>query len=83
MTTEADKLRAAQEGDLRIWWIPQVGMDTTFYVSVETREQGEWLQDVLTDYDEFQFENKVKPDYCNVGGMQIFEDGRWQEIEEE
>lgn len=83
MTTEVDKLRAAQEGDLRVWWIPQVGMDRIFYVPVDTRDQGLWLQAILADYDNFQFENKIKPDYCNVGGLEVFEDGEWCEAEDE
>lgn len=33
--------------------------------------------DVLAEYDLFQFENKVKPDYSNMGGLLMFEDGEW------
>ena len=28
---------------------------------------------VLADYDLFQFKHKVKPDYCNAGGLRRFE----------
>ena len=28
---------------------------------------------VLADYDAFQYENKIKPDYSNVGGLQMFD----------
>ena len=67
---------AADEGDLRVWWVPQVPMEA-FYVPVETLAQAKWLLQVLADYDAFQLENNVKPDYCNVGGLQVLEDGIW------
>ena len=62
---------------LRVWWIPQVPM-TTFYVEVDSVSEGVKIMDVLADYDRFQFENKVKPDYCNAGGLQ-----QWNEEEQE
>lgn len=66
----------------RVFWIPQVPMQA-FEVFVETPEQGLWLCDVLADYDAFQYENNVKPDYSNVGGVQVFEDGEWVDYEPE
>jgi len=68
--------------DYRVWWIPQVPM-APFRVSVGTPEQGKWLCDVLADYDRFQFENKVKPDYCNSGGVEVLEDGEWVDYNED
>lgn len=64
---------------LRVWWIPQVGMRKTFYVSVNTPEEGKKLLDTLAVYDLFQFKNKIKPDFCNAGGLQMFdeEDNEW------
>lgn len=60
----------------RVWWIPQVPMNP-FYVLVESVEQGVRVMDILADYDLFQFENKIKPDYTNMGGVQVFEGGEW------
>lgn len=40
-----------------------------FTVDVASVEEGVKIMDVLADYDRFQFENKVKPDYCNTGGL--------------
>jgi hypothetical protein len=71
-----------KQGDLRVWWIPQVPMDA-FFVPVETVEQGRWLERVLADYDIFQFENGVKPDYSNVGGVQVFEHDEWIDMDPE
>ena len=56
---------------LRVWWVPQIPC-TTFYVDVDTVEEGVKLMDTLGKYDTFQLENNIKPDYCNVGGLQLF-----------
>lgn len=64
------------EGDLRVWWIPQVPMEP-FWVPVRNLREAELLLKTLADYDIFQFENHVKPDYCNAGGLSRFEDGEW------
>lgn len=64
---------------LRVYWIPQVGISEIFYVPVNTPEEGKKLLDTLAAYDAFQLQNNVKPDYCNVGGLEMFdeEDGEW------
>ena len=64
------------EGSLRVWWVPQLPMKA-FEVSVPTIEEASRLLDTLAAYDAFQFENNVKPDYCNTGGLQVHEDGEW------
>ena len=61
---------------LRLWWMPQVPMEP-FRVDVESVAEAVKLMTVLADYDRFQFENKVKPDYCNAGALEQFEDGEW------
>jgi hypothetical protein len=55
-------------GDLQVWWIPQIPMNA-FTVDVPTVEEGGRLLRVLADYDLFQFENRIKPDYSNIGGL--------------
>ena len=60
-------------GQLRVWWIPQVPMKA-FHVTVYDLFQAKLLLDTLAKYDAFQFENNIKPDYSNVGGLQIWED---------
>lgn len=52
-----------------------------FIVPVVSVEEAAKLHDVLADYDLFQYENNVKPDYCNVGGLSVFEDGEWVDWE--
>jgi hypothetical protein len=48
-----------------------------FEVEVDSVEEGVKILNVLGDYDRFLYENRIKPDYCNVGGIAQFEDGEW------
>jgi hypothetical protein len=68
------------EGDLKVWWIPQVP-GKPFEVSVPDIWAGATLCEVLADYDLFQYENKIKPDYCNAGGIVWFHGGEWEDID--
>lgn len=73
------KVRLNNMSKLRVWWIPQVGADGgAFYVPVDTVEEGKKIMDLLAAYDAFQLQNKIKPDYCSTGGIQI-----WNEDESE
>lgn len=65
-----------KSGDLRVWHIPQVPM-RAFHVYVPDVATAELVVAALSDYDAFQFDNNVKPDYANVGGIEVFEDGEW------
>lgn len=56
---------------MRVWWIPQVPMKP-FCVPVDTPEEGKKIMDILAAYDAFQLQNNVKPDYCNAGGLQMY-----------
>jgi len=60
------------EKTLRVWHIPQVPMEP-FFVGVESVEEGVKILDVLTNYDAFQLEFGVKPDYSNASGLQQFD----------
>lgn len=44
-----------------------------FHISVSSIEEGVKIMDVLADYDQFQLDNNIKPDYCNMGGIEIFD----------
>lgn len=65
---------------LRVWHIPQVPMKA-FHVDVGTPEEAIKVLDILADYDLFQFENRVKPDYCNAQGLEEWDEqeGGWCE----
>src|SRR5574343_294235 len=60
-------------GDLQVWWVPQVP-GASFTVLVSSVVEGAKLLEILANYDLFQYENKIKPDYCNAGGLR-----RWAE----
>ena len=64
-------MKEAKDGDLRVWWVPQVPMKS-FYVGVKDVEQAKLILNALAQYDLFQWRNKVKPDYSNAGGLQIY-----------
>jgi hypothetical protein len=63
-------------GTLRVWWVPQVPGEA-FHANVSSVDEARLLLPTLARYDAFQYENHIKPDYCNAGGLEIFEDGQW------
>ena len=65
-----------KEGDLRVWWIPQVPVKL-FNFSVKNVKEA-----ILLLNDLFQLENNIKPDYSNTGGLEIFKDGNCEEWED-
>ena len=75
---------------LRVWWIPQVPMKA-FHAPVSSVAEAKLILATLANYDLFQFENKVKGDYCNAGGLQVFDPtdtqdgpkGSWVEWEDD
>ena len=38
---------------------------------VPDAKTGAQMLDLLADYDLFQFENKIKPDYANTGDLEV------------
>lgn len=76
---ETDSDQALEpEGTLRVWWIPQIPMKP-FHVPVKNLDEATLLLRTLADYDLFQLANRVKPDFCNAGGLEVVEDGEWVE----
>lgn len=61
---------------LRVWWISQIPMKP-FTREVDSVKEGVKLLETLALYDIFQLENNIKPDYSNVGGLEMFEHGEW------
>lgn len=66
------------EGSLRLWWIPQVP-GKPFYVDVTTIAGAMLVYGTLARYDAFQYENFIKPDYSNAGGLEVYENGERSE----
>ncbi len=69
--------------EYKVWWIPQLPMKP-FEVPVSSIEEGKKLCKILADYDAFQFENNIKPDYCNAGGIvmkhPIITENEWYDV---
>lgn len=60
---------------MRVWWIPQVGAtDSVFYIPVKSAEEAKKFMDVLSAYDCFQYNHGIKSDYCNAGGVQVWDE---------
>jgi hypothetical protein len=75
-------------GDFRVWHIPQVPgkpfhVDLNHVLREDAPEEAKRILRLLADYDLFQLENKIKPDYANAQGLEIFEDGEWIEWDNE
>lgn len=76
------KQSAQSAPTLRVWWIPQVP-GKPFHVSVKSVDEAKLVIRTLANYDLFQFENHIKGDYCNAGGLEQLEpDGEWFEWED-
>ena len=71
-----------KDGDLAVWWIPQVP-GKPFWVKVKTVSEALLLLRTLADYDVFQFNHHIKPDYSNAGGLSVFNGTEWLDWENE
>ena len=56
---------------LRVCWIPLELVDS-FKVEADTTKEGVKLMDILADYDNLQYDNNIKSDYSNVGGIEQY-----------
>lgn len=59
---------------LRVWHNCQIGAVDNFYIPVDTVDMGWKIINTLSDYDLFQYENNVKPDYCNASGLEYWDE---------
>lgn len=64
----------------QVWHIPQVPMKA-FVVEVDDVHEAFRLSGTLAMYDLFQYKNRVKPDYCNATGVNVWFDNEWVSIE--
>lgn len=73
---------------LRVWHMPQVPAREDadiFRVDVKTVDEAALILNTLWNYDNFQFERKIKPDFSNASGLEYWnEDNKeWQEYYDE
>lgn len=70
--------------ELQVWWIPQIPMPA-FTVAMPDIATGQLVLKLLAEYDQFQLDHNVKPDYSNVGGLawrhEIGTEGEWQDLD--
>jgi hypothetical protein len=69
-------------GDLQVWWIPQVPM-VAFHLAVRNLREAKLVLQALGEYDLFQLKYNVKPDFSNAGGLRVWQDGEWLDWETE
>lgn len=75
---------ALQHGQLRITWYPQVPCEA-FNVLVKDVEQARLIYNTLALYDLFQLEHRIKPDFSNMGGLEVWDaaEQEWEMWENE
>lgn len=71
------KIKGVAKLKLRVSHYPQIPCKP-FVISVESLKEAKKIFDVLADYDLFQFNNKIKPDYANATVLEY-----WDEEEQE
>lgn len=69
----ADAYDGPKVKNYRVWHIPQVP-GRAFVIDCDTRDEAQRMLDVLAMYDLFQYENNIKPDYSNAGGVMEWDD---------
>lgn len=58
---------------LRVAHFPQIPCKP-FYVAVDSLEEAKKIMDTLAFYDSFQYNNHIKPDYCNMSVLEMFDE---------
>lgn len=68
----------------KVWHIPQIP-GKAFEVGVKSLPIAALILDVLADYDTFQYENRIKGDYANVGGILVWNDAEmcYEDVEDD
>ena len=73
-----------RHGDLKVWWIAQMPGKAFEVMLGNTSDTANLVTArllcvTLARYDDFQYQNRIKPDYANAGGLQVFDahDGEW------
>lgn len=64
----------------KVWHIPQIP-GKPFEAFCGTLEEAIGAIRMLARYDEFQYKNKINPDYANMSGLEIWndEDSDWED----
>ncbi len=66
----------------KVWHIPQIpGKPFEFFT--DDINVAKVLINVLADYDLFQYNNNIKPDYCNANGICAQDEDGWCDLDED
>jgi len=76
------KFPTPKKDDLQVWWIPQIP-GPPFEWRAADLAQAALLMDALAAYDDFQFSQRIKGDYSNMSGLQIFDGAEWIDWEDD
>ena len=72
------KPKVLKKNQLRVWHITQVPMHP-FWVYVSSIKEAKLVLKTLAIYDLFQLEYKIRPDYSNTQGLEVYDGKEWSE----
>lgn len=69
----------------RVWWCPQIGVKKNFLIPVCSIEEAKKIMDILAAYDCYEYNQNIKSDYANYGGLEVFNEEvqEWEDWEYE
>ncbi len=70
-----------KEFDLRIYWVPQLGMEPTFTTPVQSVAEALKTYEILARFDQFLVDHGLLHDCANMGGLEIYGPDGWEEWE--
>jgi hypothetical protein len=70
-TKEYKENEKPEIGEMRVWHIPQVP-GKAFHIRVDNIKEAHDVLHVLANYDLFQYKNKIKGDYSNASGLEVY-----------
>jgi hypothetical protein len=67
---------------MRVWHIPQIP-GKAFKVNVKDEVEARKIIDILSMYDQFQFQERIKGDFSNICGVEVFNNKskEWEDYE--
>lgn len=77
------------EGDLRVWYIPQVPSES-YEVDIPRRdgtsesaylEQAAFVLSAIIGLSIWEFDHRVKPDYSDAAGIARFDGEDWEDVD--
>lgn len=71
------------EGDLRVWYVPQVP-GKPYEVDMPTQDLATavLVLDAIIGLSNFEFENRIKPDYSDMAGIARFDGDDWEDVDD-